>query len=522
MCKELRRESRKLINPPGARILAMRIPAREVRVDAGDLRLAFISKKVSSELGVSGGARLRVQAGSSTTSLWAVVTDDNEPSIGIPTSIYSELGRPGEVDVDLFTGTPAIEYIVKKLYGNKLTYDEIRSIIRDIVSGVLSEAEIAAFVVAQTVVGMDVPEIVSLTKAMVETGEVLNFGETAYDIHSIGGVPGNSKVSIVAVPIVAAAGLFIPKTSSRAITSPAGTADTMETIAPVTFTAEEVLELAKKVRGFIIWGGSLNLAPADDILIRVEHKLRVDPVSQMVASILSKKLSMSVKNLVLDIPVGHGAKIESIQEGRKIASLFTQVSRELGIDVRCAITYGDQPVGYSIGPSLEAREALETLLGGGPMSVREKAASLAGLVLEMAGVAPSGEGRAVALKLLDSSKAYETFKRIVEAMGGNPNVKPEDIPVGRYKAEIRAVTDGYVTGVHNKAVAQIAIAAGAPKDKGAGVKLYVKRGHRVKSGQLMMEIFSNSEGRLTEALKLASKLNPIVIEGMVLEVHPDF
>ncbi|MEM4549991.1 MAG: hypothetical protein QXG82_00945, partial [Sulfolobales archaeon] len=265
-----------------------------------------------------------------------------------------------------------------------------------------------------------------------------------------------------------------------------------------------------------------NLAPADDILIRVEHKLRVDPVSQMVASILSKKLSMSVKNLVLDIPVGHGAKIESIQEGRKIASLFTQVSRELGIDVRCAITYGDQPVGYSIGPSLEAREALETLLGGGPMSVREKAASLAGLVLEMAGVAPSGEGRAVALKLLDSSKAYETFKRIVEAMGGNPNVKPEDIPVGRYKAEIRAVTDGYVTGVHNKAVAQIAIAAGAPKDKGAGVKLYVKRGHRVKSGQLMMEIFSNSEGRLTEALKLASKLNPIVIEGMVLEVHPDF
>ncbi|MEM2006738.1 MAG: AMP phosphorylase [Sulfolobales archaeon] len=515
-------ESKEFINLPMARILAMKIPTREVQVDVGDLRLVFISKRVGSELGVDGGARLRVQTGSKTTSLWAVITDDDEPSMGIPTNIYRELGKPSELDVDLFTSTPAIEYIVKKLSGNKLTPDEIRSIIRDVVSGVLSEAEIAAFVVAQTVIGMDVSEIVSLTKAMVETGEVLDFGEIAYDMHSIGGVPGNSKVSIVAVPIVAAAGLFIPKTSSRAITSPAGTADTMETIAPVTFTAEEVLELAKKVRGFIIWGGSLNLAPADDILIRVEYKLRLDPVSQMVASILSKKLSMSVRNLVLDIPVGHGAKIKSVQEGRKIASLFTHVSRELGIDIKCAITYGDQPVGYSIGPSLEAREALETLMGGGPMSVREKAASLAGLVLEMAGIVPSGEGRAAALRLLDSGKACETFRKIVEVMGGNPNIKPEDIPVGRYKAEIRAVADGYVTGVHNKAVAQIAIVAGAPKDKGAGVKLYVKRGHRVKSGQLMMEIFSNSESRLTEALKLANKLNPIVIEGMVLEIHPEF
>lgn len=495
---------------------------REVRIDVGDLRVVFVSKKLSTSLGVGGGVRLKVQAGSKTTSLWSIVTDDEEVSMGLPTNIYNELGRPNEVDVDLFTSTPSVDYIVKKLTGGKLTSDEIKSIINDVVSGILSEAEIAAFIVAQTTIGMDVPEIVSLTKAMVETGVVLDFGEVAYDIHSIGGVPGNSKVSIVAVPIVAAAGLFIPKTSSRAITSPAGTADTMEVMAPVTFTVEEVLELARKVKGFIVWGGSLNLAPADDILIRVEHKLRLDPVSQMVASILSKKLSMSVKNLVLDVPVGHGAKIESIFEGRKIASLFTQVSQELGVNTKSAITYGDQPVGYSIGPSLEAREALETLMGGGPMSVREKAASLAGLVLEMAGIAPKGDGRAVALRLLDSGKAYETFRRIVEAMGGNPDLRPEDIPVGRYKAEVKATADGYVTGVSNKAMTQIATAAGAPKDKGAGVRLYVKRGHRVRSGQLIMEVYSSSESRLTDALRLVNRLNPVAIEGMVLEVHPPY
>lgn len=510
------------ISFPRGKLIAMRLPVREVQVDVGDLRLVFVSKKVCSSLGIGGGTRLRVQVGSKTTSLWTVVMDGDELFVGLPGNIYEELGKPREVDVDLFTGVPSIEYIVKKLSGNKLTYDEIRSIISDVVSGMLSEAEIAAFVAAQSVVGMDVSEIVSLTKAMVETGEVLDFGEAAYDIHSIGGVPGNSKVSIVAVPIVAAAGLFIPKTSSRAITSPSGTADTMEVIAPVTFTAGEVLELARRIRGFIIWGGSLSLAPADDILIRVEHKLRLDPASQMIASILSKKLSMSVRNLVLDIPVGQGVKVESIVEGRKLASLFTHVAHELGVNARCAITYGDQPVGYTIGPALEAREALETLLGGGPMSVREKAASLAGLVLEIAGVSSKGDGRSAAMKLLDAGKALETFRKIVEAMGGNPDIKPEDIPVGKYKAEIRAVADGYITGVHNKPLTQIAMAAGAPKDKGAGIRLYVKRGHKVKAGQPLMEIYSNSESRLTDALKVVNKTNPIAVEGMVLEIHPTY
>lgn len=375
---------------------------------------------------------------------------------------------------------------------------------------------------AQTSVGMDVDEIVSLTKAMVETGNVLKFDEPAYDIHSIGGVPGNSKVSLVAVPIIAAAGVFIPKTSSRAITSPAGTADTMEVFAPVSFTEEEVLELARKVKGFIIWGGTLNLAPADDILIRVEHQLKLDPTSQMVASILSKKLSMSVSNLVIDIPTGSEAKIESIEEARNLSSLFVQVGSKLKLGVRCAITYGGQPIGYTVGPALEALEALETLMGGGPMSVREKATALAGLVLEIAGVAPRGSGRKIALNILESGRALQTFLKIVEAMGGNPLVKPDEIPVGRYRAEVKAPIDGYVTGVYNNALSRVAMVAGAPLDKGAGLRLYVKRGHKVKEEQTSLEIYSNSESLLDEALRLVEVLKPIVIEGMLLETFPEY
>ena len=268
-------------------------------------------------------------------------------------------------------------------------------------------------------------------------------------------------------------------------------------------------------------GGTLNLAPADDILIRVEHILRADPLAQMIASILSKKLSMGVNYLLIDIPVGLGAKVESLEKGRELASLFTQVGQGLGLSIRCALTYGGQPIGYAIGPALEAREAIETLLGKGPMSVTEKAISIAGLVLEMAGVAPRGAGRDVAKGILNSGKAYQMFKRIIEAQEGDPNVKPEDIPIGKHKAEVRAPMDGYVTGVYNQSITAIARVAGAPHDKSAGVKLHVKKGHKVKKGDVLMEIYSNSSVRLKEALKLVTKLKPITIEGMLLETYPE-
>ncbi|MEM0014651.1 MAG: AMP phosphorylase [Zestosphaera sp.] len=500
----------------------MLVNVKILDLDVGDLRLVLVPRNIAESMGIAGGLRVKLRSGERTSSAWVMVSDVKDDAILLSKSVAESLGSPDKVDASIHSSTPAVDYIRRKLSGLKLGQDEIYVIIKDLVSGLLSDAEIAALVAAQASVGMDVDEIVFLTRAMVEAGNLLRFEEPAYDIHSIGGVPGNSKVSLVAVPIVASAGVLIPKTSSRAITSPAGTADTMEVFAPVTFTVEEVFNLIKKVKGFIIWGGTLNLAPADDILIRVEHQLKLDPVSQMIASILSKKLSMGISSLIIDIPTGREAKVESVEEARNLSSLFTQVGGRLGLNLRCAITYGGQPIGYSIGPALEAQEALQTLMGEGPMSVREKAVALSGLVLEMAGVAPKGGGRKVASDILDSGKAYLTFKAIVEAMGGNPNVRPEEIPVGKYKAEVKAPIDGYVTNVYNKSLTQLAVAAGAPFDKGAGVKLHVKTGHKVREGQLLLEIYSNSESLLDEALELISKLRPISIEGMLLETYPEY
>ncbi len=489
---------------------------------AGTIPFVIIGSDIARALDICPGCRAKLSVNDRVMTVFVGVREGLSDSVIMHKGLYKELGEPKEVDIEPYITPPSINYIKRKLKGERLDYERMYAIIKDVVSGVLTDVEIAAFISAQMSVGMDINEMIHLTRAMVETGKKLKFEEPVFDIHSIGGVPGNSKVSMVAVPIIASAGIFIPKTSSRAITSPAGTADTMEVLAKVEFTVEEVLELAKKVNGFIIWGGALNLAPADDILIRVEHVLRADPVSQMVASILSKKLSMGVKHLLIDIPVGHGAKVETLERGRELASLFTQVGQGLGISIRCALTYGGQPIGYAVGPALEAREAIDTLLGKGPMSVTEKAISIAGLVLEMAGVAPRGAGREVAKEILSSGKAYEMFKKMIEAQGGDPNVKSEDIPVGKHKVEIRAPMDGYVTGVYNQPITAIARAAGAPHDKGAGVKLYVKRGHKVKKGDVLMEIYSNSSVRLEEAYKLVTKLKPITIEGMLLETYPEF
>ncbi|HIE23663.1 MAG TPA: AMP phosphorylase [Candidatus Korarchaeota archaeon] len=415
----------------------------------------------------------------------------------------------------------SFQYIKKKMEGRKLLPEEIRAIIEDAVNYDLTDLEIAAFLLSQEFHGMSMDEIEALTKAMVETGERIDFGRPAFEKHSIGGVPGN-KVSLLIVPIVASLGVLIPKTSSRAITSPTGTADTMEVLASVEFTAEEFREIALKVGGAIVWGGRLGLAPTDDIFIRVEHPLGIDPRGQMLASIMSKKLATGTKALVIDIPTGKGAKVEGVEEAELLSSQFVELGRRFGVRVQCGITYGGQPVGHAVGPALEAKEALEALQGRGPASLIEKSAALAGMLLEMSGVATRGSGKDLAEEVLASGKALKKMREIIEAQGGDQKVKPEDIPIGQYTTDIRAPCDGYVTDVDNSSIKEIALAAGAPDEKGAGVLLHAKVGYKVEKGKPLMTIYAERESKLTEAYNVAMRTKPITVEGMLLRRIPDY
>jgi len=424
-----------------------------------------------------------------------------------------------EVDVLPVPKPNSVEYIRKKLNGAKLTREEIYSIIQDIVVDMLNESEITAFVTSSYTRGMDMDEIEWMTRAMIDTGDSLTFEKgVVVDKHSIGGVPGN-KISLLVIPIIASSGLLIPKTASRAITSASGTADTMEVLADVNLNIEEIKEITERVGGVIAWGGATNIAPADDKIIKVERPLSIDPLPQLLASVMAKKGSIGAKHVIIDIPVGEGSKIANNEKGRELANNFSELGRRLGLNVSCVITYGEQPVGRTIGPALEAIEGLKALEKPEfPESLIEKAVGVAGALLELAGVTDSGPS--YARKILTSGRALKKFKEIVGAQGGDTDITAEDIPVGDKTFELKAQTNGTITKIYNSKLVKIARTAGAPKDKGAGIILYKKVGQHIKANDTILKIFSEKEWKLEYAIETLKEGIPFVISNMIIERYP--
>ena len=341
--------------------------------------------------------------------------------------------------------------------------------------------EIAAFLVAAGQTGLDRDEVMNLTRAMVAQGERLRWDrDIVADKHCIGGIPGN-RTSMLVVPIVAAHGLLIPKTSSRAITSPAGTADTMEVLADVELTPERLRAVTGAHNGALIWGGTADLAPVDDILISVERPLGIDYPGQMVASILSKKIAAGSTHLVIDIPVGPSAKVRHMRDAMALRKLFEFVADSLGLFLEVVITDGRQPVGRGIGPVLEARDVMQVLRNDpdAPVDLRQKALRLAGRIIEFDPDVRGGNGFDIARDILDSGRALVTMERIIEAQGR----RAEALQPGSLSREVTASETGTVIAIDNFQMARIARLAGAPLDKGAGVDLLKKLGDRVEAGE---------------------------------------
>jgi len=422
------------------------------------------------------------------------------------------------------TGTPAsVEYIKKKMKGEELSGDEIRAIVKDMVEHKLSNVELTAYVVATQINEMNLREVKDLTMAMVDTGEVIKFDrKPVFDFHSIGGCPGN-KVTLLVVPIVAASGLMIPKTCSRAISSACGTADIMEVLANVSLTTSQLKHIAEEVGGTIAWGGGVNIAPADDLIIRVEYPLSIDPYSQVMASVMAKKKAVSADYFLLDIPLGPETKVKDEALAKRYTRDFIALGEQVGIKVAVAVTFGGQPVGRSIGPALEAREALMALEGKEvSSSIIEKSTGLAGILLEMGGVAPHGGGKNKALEIIKRGLALKKLKEIIQAQGGDPEITSEKVKIGEHSMNIISREHGYASALHNKAFVKIARAAGAPHDKGAGMVIHRKIGAAVEVGDPLMTIYADHKGKLEDAWKLAQELKPIDIKGMILEhVRPD-
>ncbi|MDI6888580.1 MAG: AMP phosphorylase [Methanocellales archaeon] len=476
------------------------------------------------EMGLMAGDRVKVKNKESVTAV-VDTTDTMLPSgvVGIYDEVWKKLRiKKGEqVEILPAAHLKSIALIKKKMDGNKLNKEEFHIIVQDIVDGNLTDAELTAFVTSTHIHGMDLDEIEWMTRAMVDTGERIEFDKhPVVDKHSIGGVPGN-KVSLLVVPIVAAAGLLIPKTSSRAITGAAGTADLMEVLAPVSLSANEIKKITEKVGGVIAWGGATNIAPADDEIIEVEYPLSIDPYCQVLASVMAKKCAVGADAVVIDIPTGSGAKMHTIAEGRKMARDFIELGERMNMSVECVMTYGGGPIGRTIGPALEVQEALCVLESmKGPHSLIEKSTSLAGILLEMGGVA-QGAGKAAAEEILRSGKALQKLKEIIEAQGGDSNISSKTIQLGDEKAEWLSPTDGYATEFDNQRLIEIARAAGAPADKEAGIVIHKKKGEAVEKGETLITIYAEKSWKLENAVKEARRGEPVIVEGMVLERVPD-
>ncbi|WP_458186071.1 AMP phosphorylase [Haladaptatus sp. NG-WS-4] len=409
----------------------------------------------------------------------------------------------GEVEVTLAPKPDSVRYIRKKLDDVELESDELRTIVSDIDEDRLSDVELGAYVSATYANGMSLSETMHLTEAMTGAGAAIEWGEAVVaDKHSIGGVAGN-RVTPIVVPIVAACGVKIPKTSSRAVTSPAGTADTMEVFCDVSFSLEEIRDIVGKTNGCMVWGGAVNLSPVDDKIIRVLTPLSIDPPGQVIASVLSKKKSAGSSHVLIDIPYGEGAKVHGLDGARELAEDFQRVGEDAGLHVECTITDGGQPIGRGIGPILEARDVLKVLDGDGPDELRLKSLRIADILLDLCGVDEQ------ASDVLESGRARAKFREIVAAQNGDPDVEHDDLRPGGEQRTVRAERGGVVTHVDNRLVSELARRAGAPKDAGAGLFLHQTVGAEVEPGDELFTLHAEKASKLNDALSLSARTEPV-------------
>ncbi len=478
----------------------MQLKSKILNIESGDAYVVVLNPKIIKDLALAPSDRVRIKYKNKyLTAVVDVSKTVRKNQIGIFKEVKKKLGI--EKDGKLIRVTPikaliSVKSIRKKMNKETLTKKEIYEVIRDIVDNKLTKAEIAGFISAIHMEGLTLKETEYLIRAMAETGDMLKLGvKITADKHCVGGVP-NNRTSMIIVPIVAAAGIHIPKTSSRAITDPAGTADTMEVLAPVSFTINQIKKIVKKIKGCLVWGGAVHMAPADDeIIADVEYPLRIDPTEILLASILAKKYSVGANLVLIDIPYGKGTKCTK-SRADMLGKKFVTLGKRLGMKIKVIKTDGSQPIGNGLGPALEARDVLRVLNNSenAPEDLRKKSLMMAGIILKMA----KKDGKS-AEKILKSGAALKKMNEIIKAQGGKI-IKPEKIQVGKFSKIIYSKKSGKVKSIDNNMIKDVGRLLGAPHNKKAGLYLYKKVGNKVKKKEKLFTIYAESKRKLKSAL----------------------
>lgn len=432
--------------------------------------------------------------------------------IGLSEAAWQLLKAEEGEQVHCSHGKPidSIGYIKNKLEGKPFDEQAAFEIMHDICLGHYPDIQLATYLAACSGSRLSPVEVLAITKAMVDSGQRIDWDiPQVLDKHCVGGVPGN-RTSPLVVAIIAAAGLTMPKTSSRAITSPAGTADTMEVMTSVNLNLQQIRQVVEKENGCLVWGGSVSLCPADDILLRVQRALNLDSEGQMVASILAKKIAAGSSHVLIDIPFGPTAKVKNQASAFRLQRLLVATGEALGIDVTAMTSDGNQPVGYGIGPALEARDVLAILRcePDAPVDLAQRALTISGKLLEMGKKAEEGEGYRLAQKILNSGAAEKKFIAICEAQGGFTEPSKAN-----NSYDVTASHNGIITYIDNRFIARLAHFVGAPIVKTAGLEMQVKLGDQIEQGQPLFTLHAEESGELNYALEfLQQHPNAIRIE----------
>ncbi len=492
--------------------------ARRIALDTHDQPVILTRRDcpVCRSEGFSAHARVRLQNGSRRiiATLYQIDSDwlaDGEA--GLSESAWKRLNINEGDEIHLSHPQPldSLSLVRGRIWGRRFTRQGLQDIITDVAAGSYADIHIAMLLSVIATAGLDQDEVISLTDGMIRAGDRLHWDrEPIVDKHCVGGLPGNRTTPLV-VAIVAACGLWMPKTSSRAITSPAGTADTMETLAPVDLDLKAMQRVVEREGGCIVWGGAVRLSPVDDMLIRVARVMDLDAEAQLVASVLSKKIAAGSSHLVLDLPVGPTAKIREQSEARELGQRLQSVARHFGLATRILITDGRAPVGRGIGPALEARDIIAVLgnHADAPADLRERALNLSAALLELAGLARDGSGRALAQKTLDSGAAAAKFEAICVAQGGM-----REPPHAQRQYVIVAKRSGEVASIDNRRLGRVAKLAGAPGAPAAGIEMHCTLGDTIEREQPIYTIHADTTGELNYAREFAFS------NGDIIDIRP--
>lgn len=489
----------------------MKLKVKILKWNTG-LPVAMLDKETAKEIEVYPMDRISIKTTKQSLSTIIDISSGiiKKGELAVSTEIQNRLNLKQNQIVEIFPEPPpkSLDLIKKKLLKKQLNKDEIKLIVDDIANNALSESEIALFVSSMYKSGMNMKETIYLTEAMYKTGNILEVkGKYVVDKHSIGGIPGNRTTPLV-VSICAAAGLTFPKTSSRAITSAAGTADVIETIAKVEFNKKELIKILRKTNAFMIWGGSLGLVPVDDRIIQIEKILKMDPEAQLLASIIAKKLSVNSEYILIDIPYGKNAKVNK-SKALDLKKKFETIGKYFNKKIKVVLTNGNEPIGNGIGPVLELNDILSVLKGNHfPKDLENKAIFLSSHLLEMTGKAKSGEGQNLARDIIDSGKALKKFNEIIKAQGGNL----KNLRLAKFKKDILSNKTGKIIEINNKKINSLGRFTGCPSSKPSGIYLHHHVNDYVNKGDKLITIYSDSKLRLNNSVKFYFENNPILIK----------